>query len=194
MFLLHCFPCNFEATSVSTTNSSAFLKIEVFLLWAQSIGDFNAYIGEETVRSAYRIFGCGKTNARGEILLDLIVDNKPVGTKTCSRHHDGQKYTCIAPRREWRTSIDFFAVKQQDRKACLDSRALRSAECGSDHQLVGAKIKGRAWRQGRTHKSVKRRRKLGVKRSQSRRGLRAQGTGEVGGFDTSELHKPFRSV
>ena len=55
-------------------------------------------------------------------------------------------------------------LQSRDRKDCLDSRTRRSADCGSDHPLVWAKISGKVWRQERTHKPVKRRRKLEVLR------------------------------
>ncbi|XP_072039817.1 uncharacterized protein [Amphiura filiformis] len=45
----------------------------------------------------------------------------------------------------WKNQIDFIAIRLRDRRECIDSRALRSADCGTDHQLVWMKVKGRSW-------------------------------------------------
>ena len=109
------------------------------------MGDFNAQIGKGTIHNACGVFGHGRINARGELLLDWLMDNR-VALNTCFRHRDGQRYTWVAPDGETRTQIDYIAVRQRDRAECLDSRTLRSADCGSDHQLVWAKLNGRAWK------------------------------------------------
>ncbi|XP_072037645.1 uncharacterized protein [Amphiura filiformis] len=45
----------------------------------------------------------------------------------------------------WKNQIDFIAIRLRDRREYIDSRALRSADCGTDHQLVWMKVKGRSW-------------------------------------------------
>ena len=51
--------------------------------------------------------------------------------------------------------IDYIATRIRDRRECMDARALASADCGSDHQLVWAKIKGRAWNSKKNMKARK---------------------------------------
>ena len=58
------------------------------------MGDFNAQISESTRRSACGSFGYGKINARGDLLLDWMEDNKLVAANTCFQHRCGQRYTC----------------------------------------------------------------------------------------------------
>ena len=41
--------------------------------------------------------------------------------------------------------IDFITLRRRDRKECKDARILKSADCGTDHHLVWAKIEGCAW-------------------------------------------------
>ena len=53
------------------------------------MGDFNAQIGEGTLHSARGSFGYGRTNDRGELLLDWMEDNTFIALNTYFRHRQG---------------------------------------------------------------------------------------------------------
>ena len=109
------------------------------------IGDFNAKIGENTCRQSCGKFGLGETNERGLRLLDWLEDNRMIAVNTCFRHSFKQKYTWSSPGDKYYNQIDFIAIRKRNWRECIDSRALPSADCGSDHQLVWARIVGRSW-------------------------------------------------
>ena len=44
-----------------------------------------------------------------------------------------------------KNQIDFITLRRRDRKEWKDARILKSADCGTDHHLVWAKIEGCAW-------------------------------------------------
>ena len=120
------------------------------------MGDFNAKIGANRQHAACGSFGLGDGNDRGQLLLDWLEDNKLVAVNTCFQHRPNQLFTWCSPGGKWKTQIDFIAIRKRDRRECTNSRALPSADCGTDHQLVWAKICGRSWnrksRQPKKHK------------------------------------------
>ena len=107
-------------------------KKEILLL----IGDFNAKVGEDTDRRGCGTFGLGVQNERGEMLLDGLETNKLIAVNTCFRHRKGQRWTWIQPGGRCRNQIDFIVTRRKDSRECEDARALPSADCGSDHQMV----------------------------------------------------------
>ena len=109
------------------------------------MGDFNAQIGANRCHLSCGRFGVGEGNDRGQMLLDWLSDNKLIAVNTCFQHRKNQLYTWCSPGGLWKNQIDFIAIRLRDRRECRDSRALRSADCGSDHQLVWMKLKGRSW-------------------------------------------------
>ena len=109
------------------------------------MGDFNAQIGANRHHLSCGRFGVGEGNDRGQTLLDWLSDNKLVAVNTCFQHRRNQLYTWCSPGGRWKNQIDFIAIRLRDRRECIDSRALRSADCGTDHQLVWMKVKGRSW-------------------------------------------------
>ena len=109
------------------------------------MGDFNAQIGANRQHMSCGKFGVGEGNDRGQMFLDWLSDNKLIAVNTCFQHRKNQLYTWCSPGGQWKNQIDFIAIRLRDRRECKDSRALRSADCGSDHQLVWMKLKGRSW-------------------------------------------------
>lgn len=119
------------------------------------MGDFNAKIGENTEHPCCGRFGLGEMNDRGAKLLDWLEDNALLATNTCFRHRKKERYTWVSPGGMYKNMIDYIAIRIRDRKECMDARALASADCGSDHQLVWAKIRGRAWNSNKKVKAKK---------------------------------------
>ena len=109
------------------------------------MGDFNAQIGANRQHMSCGKFGVGEGNDRGQMFLDWLSDNKLIAVNTCFQHRKNQLYTWCSPGSQWKNQIDFITIRLRDRRECKDSRALRSADCGSDHQLVWMKLKGRSW-------------------------------------------------
>ncbi|XP_072022674.1 craniofacial development protein 2-like [Amphiura filiformis] len=100
------------------------------------MGDFNAQIGADRHHMSCGRYGVGEGNDRGQTLLYWLSDNKLVAVNTCFQHRRNQLYTWCSPGGLWKNQIDFIAIRLRDRRECIDSRALRSADCGTDHQLV----------------------------------------------------------
>uniref|UniRef100_H3AEA7 Endonuclease/exonuclease/phosphatase domain-containing protein n=1 Tax=Latimeria chalumnae TaxID=7897 RepID=H3AEA7_LATCH len=79
------------------------------------------------------------------VLLDWLEDNRLIALNTCFRHRKSQRYTWTAPGELHKNMIDYITIRRSHRIEHEDSRALVSADCGTDHQLVWARIRGKAW-------------------------------------------------
>ena len=123
------------------------------------MGDFNAKIGEGTLHPSCGKFGLGESNAKGEKLLDWLDDNALIALNTCFKHRTREKYTWTSPNGRHKNMIDFLIMRRRDRRECLDARALPSADCGSDHQLIWTKIRWRQWNT-RTTKKIRKKWRL----------------------------------
>ena len=64
---------------------------------------------------------------------------------TSFHHRIEQRHTWCSPDGITKNQIDFITLRRRDRKECKDARILKSADCGTDHHLVWAKIEGCAW-------------------------------------------------
>ena len=132
------------------------------------MGDFNAKIGVNEQREACGKFGLNETNQRGEMFLDWMEDNKMIALNTCFQHRKSQRYTWVSPGGKHKNMIDYIAIRKRDMKECLDSRSLKSADCGSDHQMVWAKIKGQTWARKKKRKMFKQRNYTNLKENQTK--------------------------
>lgn len=118
------------------------------------MGDFNAKIGSGTEHPACGKFGLGEQNERGEMLLDWMNDNGLIAVNTCFQHREKERYTWASPGGDYHNMIDYVMIRRRSLTECQDSRALVSADCGSDHQMVWAKITGRLWNSKKSAKSA----------------------------------------
>ena len=112
------------------------------------LGDFNAQIGSREfgidtddpwweVRGPH---GFGTLNSLGRELFYFFSSNNATVCNTWFQKRDIHKSTRRHPRSGQWKCIDFIAVAQAHRQFCLDVRVLRSAECGSDHNMLCARF------------------------------------------------------
>ena len=117
------------------------------------LGDFNAKVGRD-VSSWKGIIGSHSlydhTCTNGERLLDLCASRDLCIGGTLFPHKDIYKYTWTAPNSKYKNQIDHICISRTWRKSLLDVRTKRSADIGSDHELVLAKIQIRLAAHART--------------------------------------------
>ncbi|CAG2216430.1 unnamed protein product [Mytilus edulis] len=87
------------------------------------------------------ILGIGRRNENGENLLDICQRNNLVITGTIFSHKDKHKVTWISPNKKTENQIDHILVTRQHRTSILDTRAMRGADIGSDHELLKCKLR-----------------------------------------------------
>ena len=107
------------------------------------MGDFNARVGKDQA-SWKRILGSqgvGKMNPNGLLLLSKCAEHELCITNTVFRQADKFKTTWMHPRSKQWHLIDYIIVRQRDLRDVCITRAMRGAECWTDHTLIRAMLK-----------------------------------------------------
>ncbi|XP_076069804.1 uncharacterized protein LOC143041683 [Oratosquilla oratoria] len=102
------------------------------------LGEFNARVGANynNWNGVLGLHGIGKLNSNGPMLLNMCAENQLAITNTMFRQADKYKTTWLHPRsRQWHLT-DFVICCQRDIHDVKITRAMRGAECWTDHRLV----------------------------------------------------------
>ena len=107
------------------------------------LGDFNARIGKDhnTWENVIGNFGTGKCNTNGQLLLETCTEHQLVITNTCFKHKDAHKHSWMHPRSKHWHLIDYIITRQRDLHDFLDTRAVRGANCSTDHIMIRSSTK-----------------------------------------------------
>ena len=106
------------------------------------LGDFNAKIGKnEEENGNVSSFGLGERNERGDRLMDFALENDLIITNTTFKQHPRRLYTWTSPDGQLKNQIDYILVPARWRSSIQNVKTLPGADCGSDHELLSAKIR-----------------------------------------------------
>ncbi|XP_062861160.1 craniofacial development protein 2-like [Trichomycterus rosablanca] len=104
-------------------------------------GDFNAKVGSREDLPVVGKFGLGKRNDAGDRLVQCCTENRLSIMNTWFEQPKRRLYTWTAPNGVNRNQIDYFLCQQRWKSSILAIKTSPGADCGSDHQLLVAKIK-----------------------------------------------------
>ena len=114
------------------------------------MGDFNAKIGEgEDRQCGIGPHGLGERNERGDLLANFCQANNLTVTNTLFQHRNSKKYTWISPGGKYKNQIDFILIDTAWKSTVTNSRARPAVDCESDHNLVWANLRMKAYRSSR---------------------------------------------
>jgi len=101
------------------------------------LGDFNAKVGkgcDENWPSVAGKFSVGRTNERGERLLQFVLTN------TLYKHKKSRLTTWVSPNGKVENQIDYIVSQKCNLKLLKNCRVYNSADVGSDHSLLMARF------------------------------------------------------
>ena len=106
------------------------------------LGDFNARVGRRSdLWSAIGPQGVGNMNTNGLRLLSLCSEHDLVITNTLFRLKNIHKTSWMHPRSKQWHLLDYIIVKSDQVKEVHQTRAMRGADCWTDHRLIMAKMR-----------------------------------------------------
>ena len=106
------------------------------------LGDLNARIGSNHTAWTGIIghHGIGQENSNGRLLLSLCSQHSLSVTNTLFKLKDAYKTTWMHPRSKHWHQLDLIICKQRDIHDFHITRAMRGAECSTDHLLLRSKV------------------------------------------------------
>ena len=107
------------------------------------MGDLNAKVGNDNMEREDIMgkHGVGTINENGELLTEFCQNNSLVIGGTIFPHKECHKTTWLSPDGHTNNQIDHFMLSKKWRTSLLDVRTKRSADIGSDHELLFAVVR-----------------------------------------------------
>ena len=105
------------------------------------MGDFNAKVGDREDARTVGKFGLGVRNDAGDRLVQFCQENRFRIANTWYIQPKRRLYTWTSPNGQYRNQIDFILCQQRWKSSIASTKTLPGADCGSDHQLLVAKVR-----------------------------------------------------
>ena len=97
-----------------------------------------------------RKFDLGMRNEAGQRLTEFYQENTLVIANTLFQQHKRRLYTWTSPDGQHRNQIDSFLCIQRWRSSIQSAKTRPGADCGSDHELLIAKLRLKVKKVGKT--------------------------------------------
>lgn len=106
------------------------------------LGDFNARVGQDDRiwKGVLGRHGIGQTNSNGMRLLTLCSEHDLTITNTIFQQKNKYKTSWMHPRSKHWHLLDYVIMRRCDIRDVLITRAMRGAECWTDHRMIMTKI------------------------------------------------------
>ena len=114
------------------------LKSKKYVLFIR--GDWNAKVGSQETPGVTGKFGLGEWNEARQRLIEFCQKNTLVIAKTLFQQYKRRLYTWTSPDGQHQNQIDYILCSQRWRSSKQSVKRL-GADCGSDHELLIAKVR-----------------------------------------------------
>ena len=121
-------------------------KKDVFFI----IGDWNEKVGSQELPGVTGKFGLGVQNEAGQKLTDFCQENTLVMANTLFQQHKRRLYTWTSPDGQYWNQTDYILCSQRRRSSIQSAKTRLGTDCGSDHELLIAKIRLKLKKVGKT--------------------------------------------
>ena len=95
-------------------------------------------------------FGFGMQNEAGQRLIEFCQENALVRANTLFQQHNRRLYTWTSPDGQHQNHIDYILCSQRWRSSIQSAKTRPGADCGSDHELLIAKVRLKLKKVGKT--------------------------------------------
>ena len=114
------------------------------------IGDWNAKGGSQETSGVTGTFGLGVQNEAGQRLTEFCQENALVIANTLFQECKRRLYTWTSPDGQHRNQTDYILCSQGWRSSIQSVKTRPGADCGSDHELLIAKLRLKLKKVGET--------------------------------------------
>ena len=114
------------------------------------IGDWNAKVGSQETPGVTGKFGLGVQNEAVQRLIEFCQENALVIANTLFLQHKRRLYTRASPDGQHRNQVDYILCSQRWRSSIQSAKIRPGADCGSDHELLIAKLSLKLKKVGKT--------------------------------------------
>jgi len=104
-------------------------------------GDWSAEVGSQIWHGVTGKFGFGVLNEAGQWLREFCQENAQVIANTLFQQQKRRLYTWVSPDGQHRNQIDYILCSQRWRSSIQSAKTRLGADCGSDHELLIAKLR-----------------------------------------------------
>ena len=112
--------------------------------------DWNAKVGSQETPGVTGKFGLGVWNEAGQRLIEFCQENALVIANTLFQQHKRRLYTWTSPDGQHQNQIDYILCSQRWRSSIQSTKTRLGADCGSDYELLIAKVRLKLTKVGKT--------------------------------------------
>ena len=114
------------------------------------IGNWNAKVGSQETPGVTGRFGLGVQNEAEQRLIGFCQENALFIANTPFQQHKRRLYTWTSADGQYRNHIDYILCSQRWRSSIQSAKTRPGADCGSDHELLIAKVRLKLKKVGKT--------------------------------------------
>ena len=111
-------------------------KDDAFIIW-----DCNANVGSQEIPAVIGKFGLGVHSEACQRLTEICQENALVIANTLFQQHKRRLYTWTSQDGQYQNQTDYILCSQRWRSSIQSAKTRLGADCGSDHELLIAKLK-----------------------------------------------------
>ena len=119
------------------------------------IGDWTAKVGSPETPGITGKFVLVVPNEAGKRLIEFCQENTLVIANTLFQQHKRRLYTWTSPDGQHQNQVDYIPCSQRWRSSIQSAKTRPEADCGSDHELLIAKLRLKLKKVGKTTRSFR---------------------------------------